>query len=91
MQRLVKGLRGCFSSYIEKIQARQILDSRGLPTVEVDLTTNHGLFRAMVPSGASTGSYEALELRDGDKSFHGKSVLQAVANIKNIIAPALLK
>lgn len=91
MQRLVKGLRGCFSSYIEKINARQILDSRGLPTVEVDLSTNRGLFRAMVPSGASTGSFEALELRDGQKQFHGKSVMQAVANVKNIIAPALLK
>ncbi|GCC41428.1 hypothetical protein chiPu_0025097, partial [Chiloscyllium punctatum] len=53
---------------IEKIHAREILDSRGNPTVEVDLYTAKGHFRAAVPSGASTGIYEALELRDGDKS-----------------------
>ena len=58
---------------VTKIHARQIFDSRGNPTVEVDLTTNLGLFRAAVPSGASTGIYEALEMRDGDKSkYHGK-------------------
>jgi len=76
---------------IRKIHARQIFDSRGNPTVEVDLTTDKGVFRAAVPSGASTGIYEALELRDGIKSeYHGRAVLKAVSNINNIIAPALL-
>jgi enolase len=79
-------------STIKHIHARQILDSRGNPTVEVDVTTEHGLVgRASVPSGASTGSREALELRDGDKSkFLGKGVLTAVRNINEIIAPKLL-
>ncbi|XP_069506747.1 gamma-enolase [Ambystoma mexicanum] len=77
---------------IQKIHAREILDSRGNPTVEVDLHTEKGLFRAAVPSGASTGIYEALELRDDDKSrFLGKGVLQAVENINSMIAPALLE
>lgn len=77
---------------IKKIFARQIYDSRGNPTVEVDLTTEKGIFRAAVPSGASTGIHEALELRDGDKSkWHGKSVLKAVANINDTIAPALVE
>ncbi|GAB0100835.1 Enolase [Sergentomyia squamirostris] len=77
---------------IQKILARQIFDSRGNPTVEVDLTTNLGLFRAAVPSGASTGVHEALELRDNDKShYHGKGVLKAVENINKIIAPELIK
>ena len=76
---------------IQSIKARQIYDSRGNPTVEVDLTTDKGLFRAAVPSGASTGIYEALELRDGDKAnYHGKGVLKAVANINDIIAPAVI-
>ncbi|XP_013774802.1 enolase [Limulus polyphemus] len=76
---------------ITKIFARQIFDSRGNPTVEVDLTTDKGMFRAAVPSGASTGIYEALELRDGDKTkYHGKSVGKAVDNVNSIIAPALL-
>lgn len=76
---------------ITSIRARQIFDSRGNPTVEVDLYTGKGLFRAAVPSGASTGIYEALELRDGDKtSYHGKGVLKAVSNINDIIVPALL-
>jgi len=67
------------------------LDSRGNPTVEVDLTTENGLFRAAVPSGASTGIYEALELRDGDKSrYLGKGVLKAVKNVNEVIAPKLL-
>lgn len=61
---------------IKSIRARQIFDSRGNPTVEVDLTTDKGLFRAAVPSGASTGIYEALELRDGDKgSYHAKGTV----------------
>lgn len=78
-------------SKILSIKAREILDSRGNPTVEVDLMTNKGLFRAMVPSGASTGIYEAVELRDGDKSrYMGLGVLKAVANVNEIIAPALI-
>jgi enolase len=76
---------------ITKIFARQIFDSRGNPTVEVDLTTDLGLFRAAVPSGASTGIYEALELRDNDKTqYHGKSVNKAINNVNNEIAPKLL-
>jgi len=77
---------------IEKIKAREILDSRGNPTVEVDCQLSDGtLGRAAVPSGASTGSHEALELRDGDKSrFGGKGVLQAVANVNDRIGPALV-
>uniref|UniRef100_A0A2K5KFN0 phosphopyruvate hydratase n=1 Tax=Colobus angolensis palliatus TaxID=336983 RepID=A0A2K5KFN0_COLAP len=76
---------------IEKIWAREILDSRGNPTVEVDLYTAKGLFRAAVPSGASTGIYEALELRDGDKQrYLGKGVLKAVDHINSAIAPVLI-
>eukprot|EP00933_Yihiella_yeosuensis_P013557 TRINITY_DN12502_c1_g4_i1.p1 TRINITY_DN12502_c1_g4~~TRINITY_DN12502_c1_g4_i1.p1 ORF type:complete len:922 (+),score=248.09 TRINITY_DN12502_c1_g4_i1:78-2843(+) len=76
---------------IAQIRAREIFDSRGNPTVEVDLCTDMALFRAAVPSGASTGIYEALELRDGDKSrLLGKGVLKAVDNINSIIAPKLL-
>jgi len=72
---------------IQKVHAREVLDSRGNPTVEVDLTTEDGLFRAMVPSGASTGVHEALELRDGDKSrYLGKGVLKAVENVNTKIA-----
>ncbi len=76
-------------SVIEQIQARQILDSRGNPTVEVDVITEDGCVgRAAVPSGASTGEHEALELRDGDKSHYlGKGVLKAVDNVNNKIAP----
>ena len=72
--------------------AREVLDSRGNPTVEVELTTESGAFgRAIVPSGASTGEREALELRDGDKSrFLGKGVLKAVGNVNDVIAPAVL-
>nr|AVI57695.1 enolase A [Taenia crassiceps] len=77
---------------IQKIHARQIFDSRGNPTVEVDLTTAKGMFRAAVPSGASTGVHEAVELRDGDKNaYMGKGVLHAVKNVNEVIAPALLK
>lgn len=69
-------------SKILDIKAREILDSRGNPTVEVDLTTEKGVFRAAVPSGASTGIYEALELRDKDpKRYLGKGVLKALDNI----------
>ncbi|XP_022909639.1 enolase-like [Onthophagus taurus] len=77
---------------IKSIFARQIFDSRGNPTVEVDLITELGLFRAAVPSGASTGIYEALELRDEDPGkYHGRSVFKAISNINDEIAPALLK
>eukprot|EP00933_Yihiella_yeosuensis_P018480 TRINITY_DN1514_c0_g2_i1.p1 TRINITY_DN1514_c0_g2~~TRINITY_DN1514_c0_g2_i1.p1 ORF type:complete len:705 (-),score=189.93 TRINITY_DN1514_c0_g2_i1:280-2394(-) len=72
------------------ITAREIFDSRGNPTVEVDLTTETALFRAAVPSGASTGVYEALEMRDGDKErLLGKGVLKAVANVNDVIGPKL--
>jgi enolase len=76
---------------IQQIHAREILDSRGNPTVEVEVTLENGVMgRASVPSGASTGENEALELRDGDKNrFGGKGVLKAVDNVNNIIAPAL--
>lgn len=75
---------------IQKVFARQIFDSRGNPTVEVDLTTECGTFTSAVPSGASTGIHEALELRDMDKSkFHGKSVNKAINNVNSIIAPKL--
>lgn len=76
---------------MESIHARQIFDSRGNPTVEVDLRTELGLFRAAVPSGASTGIYEALELRDKEASYHGKGVSKAVTNVNTIIAPALIQ
>ncbi len=76
--------------YIKSIRARQILDSRGNPTVEVTVTTEGaGVGVAAAPSGASTGKHEAWELRDGGKEFHGKSVLKAVENVNKIIAPAL--
>ncbi|MBB1556056.1 phosphopyruvate hydratase [Candidatus Saccharibacteria bacterium] len=76
---------------ISSIKARQILDSRGNPTVEADVILADGtLGRAAVPSGASTGSGEALELRDGDNSWGGKSVYTAVKNVNTIIAPALI-
>jgi enolase len=76
--------------YIEQIHARQIMDSRGNPTVEVDVITESAFGRAAVPSGASTGAHEAVELRDGDKSvFLGKGVLKAVENVNAIISDAL--
>lgn len=80
------------STFIEDVYARQILDSRGNPTVEVDVKLTNGIKgRAAVPSGASTGIFEALELRDGDKSkYMGKSVQKAVDNVNNIIAPELI-
>merc|ERR1711976_829450 len=78
-------------SKIVSIKAREIFDSRGNPTVEVDLLTDVHLFRAAVPSGASTGIYEALELRDGDKGrLLGKGVLKAVKNVNDMIAPKLV-
>jgi enolase len=79
-------------SLITSVHARQILDSRGNPTVEVDVITENGfLGRAAVPSGASTGKYEAVELRDADKNVYmGKGVLNAVKNVNNALAPELL-
>ncbi|WP_394356761.1 phosphopyruvate hydratase [Candidatus Methanocrinis alkalitolerans] len=76
---------------IENIHAREILDSRGNPTVEVDVWTCCGFGRAAVPSGASTGTHEALELRDGDDRYGGKGVLQAVRNVNEIIGPKLIE
>ena len=74
---------------IVDVYAREVLDSRGNPTVEVEVTTESGAYgRAMVPSGASTGEREALELRDGDKTrYLGKGTTKAVDNVNNIIAP----
>ncbi|CAN1150671.1 Cytosolic enolase 3 [Linum perenne] len=78
-------------SVITKIRARQILDSRGVPTVEVDLFTNKGMFRASAPSGDVTGMYEAVELRDGDKGVYlGNGVMRAVRNINEKISEALV-
>ena len=78
-------------SKIKDIKAREILDSRGNPTVEVDVILDNGIMgRASVPSGASTGSREALELRDNDNRYNGKGVLKAVSNVNDIIRPALI-
>lgn len=78
-------------SYISYIEARQILDSRGNPTVEVDVFTESGAMgRAAVPSGASTGEHEAVELRDGGSDYLGKGVLKAVENVREVIAPELI-
>lgn len=78
-------------SGVSKIFAREILDSRGNPTVEVEVTTSKGMYRAAVPSGASTGIYEALELRDKDpKRFMGKGVLKAINNVNSVIGPHLI-
>ncbi len=76
---------------IQRVTARQILDSRGTPTVEVDVTTEEGVLgRAAVPSGASTGAYEAVELRDGDADrYHGQGVLRAVGHVNDAVADAL--
>src|SRR3954469_20675111 len=78
-------------SIILDVYAREVLDSRGNPTIEVEVTTESGAFgRALVPSGASTGAYEAVELRDGDKErYLGKGVLKAVQHVNEIIAPEL--
>lgn len=77
---------------IKSVKARQVFDSRANPTVEVDITLECGAFgRGIVPSGASTGQFEALELRDGDPhNLGGKSVRKAIDNINNIIAPKLI-
>ena len=75
---------------ITKIIPREIIDSRGNPTVEVDVYTSEGFGRALVPSGASTGEHEAIELRDKDKRFLGKGVLKAIENINKLIAPKVI-
>ena len=78
-------------SQITSVLAREILDSRGNPTVEVDVTTDDGIaVTASVPSGASTGAYEAVELRDGGSRYLGKGVLQAVANVNDVLGPAVI-
>jgi enolase len=78
------------TSKIKNLKAREILDSRGNPTVEVELITDDGIFFASVPSGASVGKYEAVELRDGEKRYRGRGVLKAVKNVNEIIAPKLI-
>ena len=78
------------NSRIERINARQVLDSRGNPTVEAEVFTSSGFGRAIVPSGASTGTHEAVELRDGGDDYLGKGVLRAVRNIDETLAPALV-
>ncbi|OIO25982.1 phosphopyruvate hydratase [Candidatus Micrarchaeota archaeon CG10_big_fil_rev_8_21_14_0_10_54_18] len=75
---------------IGHVFARELLDSRGNPTVECELQTNKGVFRAMVPSGASTGTHEALELRDGGNRYHGQGVQKAVKNVNDVLAPLVL-
>ncbi len=78
-------------SRIQDVKARQIFDSRGNPTVEVDIITEYGVLgRAAVPSGASTGEHEAVELRDGGNDYKGKGVLNAVANVNEVIAPEII-
>jgi enolase len=76
---------------IRDIKAREVIDSRGNPTIEAEIHTNLGYFTAIVPSGASTGIYEALELRDKDPKRHlGKGVLIAIKNVNDVIKPALI-
>ncbi|KAG5189801.1 enolase [Tribonema minus] len=77
-------------STVTSVKGRWVIDSRGNPTVEVDVTTQDGLFRASVPSGASTGVHEAVELRDGGSVFMGKGVSKAVENVNKVLAPALM-
>src|SRR3989338_8133769 len=76
-------------SKIIKVHAREVLDSRGNPTIEAEVTTEKGFGRAMVPSGASTGEHEAVELRDGEKRYGGKGVLKAVQNVESELAGAV--
>ena len=78
------------TTIISEIFGREVLDSRGNPTVEVEVRSTSGHFgRAIVPSGASTGSFEAVELRDGESRFMGKGVQKAVDNVNSVISPAL--
>jgi enolase len=79
-----------FMSAITGVHGREIIDSRGNPTVEVDITTAKGTFTASVPSGASTGIYEAHELRDGGRRYMGKGVLGAVQNVNTVLADAVM-
>jgi enolase len=79
-----------YMSAITGVHGREIIDSRGNPTVEVDITTAKGTFTASVPSGASTGIYEAHELRDGGKRYMGKGVLTAVENVNTVLAQAVM-
>uniref|UniRef100_A0A7S3LZG5 phosphopyruvate hydratase n=1 Tax=Spumella elongata TaxID=89044 RepID=A0A7S3LZG5_9STRA len=90
MKTVSQALRTRNLATIKSLKAREIIDSRGNPTVEVDLVTEHGMFRASVPSGASTGIHEAVELRDGGKRYKGKGVLKAVANVNGPIAKRVL-
>jgi enolase len=76
-------------SVIQGVRGREIIDSRGNPTVEVDITTEDGTFTASCPSGASTGAYEAHELRDGGSRYMGKGVLTAVKNVNTVLADAV--
>ena len=78
------------ASTIQQVKGREVIDSRGNPTVEVDVTTQDGLFRAMVPSGASTGAYEAHELRDGGSRYLGKGVQQAVDYVNGELQSAVM-
>jgi enolase len=77
-------------SAITAVHGREIIDSRGNPTVEVDITTAQGTFTASVPSGASTGAYEAVELRDGGSRYMGKGVLGAINNVNTALADAVI-
>ena len=77
-------------SAITGVKGREIIDSRGNPTVEVDITTAKGTFTASVPSGASTGAYEAVELRDGGSRYMGKGVTKAVNNVNTMLADAVM-
>src|SRR5476651_1366172 len=87
----LEALRGSGRPLIESVRAREVLDSRGNPTVAVQVATSFGAVEeAMVPSGASTGAYEAVEMRDGDmKRYNGKGVLKAVAAVNEILGPAV--
>lgn len=77
-------------TFLTAVKASQRLDSRGKPTVQVEVEASNGRFRAIVPSGASKGDYEAIELRDGSDAYGGAGVQQAVKNVQEIIGPALL-
>ena len=79
-----------FMSAISNVRGREIIDSRGNPTVEVDVSTDQGTFTASVPSGASTGIYEAHELRDGGSRYMGKGVLTAVQNVNSVLRDAVM-
>lgn len=80
-----------FMSKITAVKGREIIDSRGNPTVEVDITTDKGTtFTASVPSGASTGIYEAVELRDGGSRYLGKGVLKAIHNVNTVLADTIM-